>query len=55
MSALPLWREFDPLPILSKRAERKRKKGAHGAQDLPQDNDIGAEERIFEFLSDSRS
>ncbi|MCZ6893706.1 MAG: hypothetical protein O7H40_06620, partial [Gammaproteobacteria bacterium] len=48
LSALPLWREFDPLPILGKKKDKKRREDEQEAKDPDEMNDIPAEERIFE-------
>ena len=48
LSALPLWREFDPLPILAKKKNKKQRKPEQEAKDPDEMNDIPAEERIFE-------
>jgi hypothetical protein len=50
LTSLPLWREFDPLPILGKpddKKPRKRRPGDAPQEAAPQDA-ISAEERFFE-------
>jgi len=51
LSVLPLWREFDPLPILARPKDKKRKNGrddpeSQDAQDS-QESDENEVERIF--------
>ena len=45
MSVLPLWREFDPLPVLATTKEKKCK-STDRVKDSPETNDIESE-RIF--------
>ncbi|MGR8919464.1 MAG: VCBS domain-containing protein, partial [Gammaproteobacteria bacterium] len=48
MSALPLWREFDPLPVLGgKRGEKDRKDGKD-AKDPDESPDLGPEDLLFQ-------
>ncbi|MGB5727602.1 MAG: hypothetical protein WBM52_10370, partial [Thiogranum sp.] len=44
MSVLPLWREFDPLPVLAATTRKKKGKSADDDKDSPQTNDIESEE-----------
>jgi hypothetical protein len=46
LSSAPMWRQFDPLPILSKPEEKKGKNGKEG-QDYPQSGDRTVE-NIFD-------
>ena len=46
LSVVPLWREFDPLMVLAKPDDKKRKPGGKD-KDPGESNDIDAE-RIFE-------
>ena len=54
MSSLPLWRTFDPLPILAKPKDDKDEKVKidQEAKDPAEANDIAVEERLFDMLSD---
>ena len=42
LSVLPLWREFDPLPVLATSKEKKRKSGDRG-KEISNNNDIESE------------
>jgi len=43
MSVLPLWREFDPLPVLAATTRKKKRKSADDGKDSQQTNDIESE------------
>ena len=46
MSVLPLWREFDPLPVLAATTKKKKGKSAARDKDSIEENDMESE-RIF--------
>ena len=48
LSALPIWREFDPLPILAKKKDKKKDKSDEDSKDPQDESDIGVEERLFD-------
>ena len=43
LSVLPLWREFDPLPVLAATTRKKKGKPADDGKDSQQTNDIESE------------
>ena len=53
ISILPLWREFDPLPVLAKTTEKKRRLDGRD-KDSPESNDIESE-KIFTSSPSSES